>query len=92
MALIDEGLGRQKTMGLDCNVGSRRSSLRLRVQSDVVFIMSYNVHRPWNIIEGHGKMMTKGYKVSEECFLGRRAFDHKRKQCEARKKSHHMIY
>ena len=28
----------------------------------------------WNIVEGHGKMMTKGYEVSEECFLRRRAF------------------
>ena len=28
----------------------------------------------WNIIEGHGKMMNKGYKVSKECFLRRRAF------------------
>ena len=39
-ALIDEGLGEQKTRRLDCNVGSWRSSLRLVVQSDMVFIMS----------------------------------------------------
>ena len=29
----------------------------------------------WNVIEGHGKMMTKGNEVDEECYLGRRAFD-----------------
>ena len=29
----------------------------------------------WNIVEGHGRMVTKGYEVSKECFLRRRAFD-----------------
>ena len=29
----------------------------------------------WNIIEGHGRMVTKGYEVSKECFLRRRVFD-----------------
>ena len=29
----------------------------------------------WNIIEGHGKMMTKGNEVGEECYFGRRVFD-----------------
>ena len=58
-ALIDEGFEREM-MRLDCNAESRRSSLRLGVQSDAVFIMSYDAHGPWNIIEGHGRMMTKG--------------------------------
>ena len=73
-------------MRLDCNVGSWRSSLRVGVQSNVVFIMSYNVHRPWNIVEGHEKMMTKGYEVSKECFLGRRVFDHKKEIVKGRHK------
>ena len=29
----------------------------------------------WNIVEGHGKVMTKGYKVSGECYLRRRVFN-----------------
>ena len=29
----------------------------------------------WNIVEGHGKVMTKGYEVSRECYLRGRAFD-----------------
>ena len=61
-------------MRLDCNTAKQRSSLGLIVQSDAVFIMFYDVHGPKNIIEGHGKMMTKGDKVSEECFLRRRVF------------------
>ena len=31
----------------------------------------------WNIIEGHGRMMTKGNEVGEECYLRRRVFDTK---------------
>ena len=62
-------------MRLDCNAGLRRSSLRLVVQNDTVFIVSFNEHRPWNLIEGHRKMMTKGNMVSKEGFCGRRAFD-----------------
>ena len=61
-------------MRLDCNAAQWRSSLRLKVQDDTVFILSYNGHRPWNIVEGQGRMMTKGNEVSEECFLRRRAF------------------
>ena len=61
-------------MRLDCNTGTRRSSLRLVVQNDMVFILSYNEHGPWNIIEGQRRMMTKGYRVSGECYLGRRVF------------------
>ena len=37
-----------------------RTSLRLEVQNDAVFIVDYNAHRPWNIVEGHGREMTKG--------------------------------
>ena len=29
----------------------------------------------WNIAECHGRMMTKGYEVSEECYLRRKAFN-----------------
>ena len=61
-------------MELDCNATKQRSSLGLIVQSDTVFIMFYDAHRPKNIVEGHRKMMTKGVEVSEECFLRRRAF------------------
>ena len=69
-----KGLGEQKTRRLDCNVGSWRSSLRLVIQSDAVFIVSFNEHRPWNLIEGHGRIMTKGNVVSKECYHGRRVF------------------
>ena len=61
-------------MRLDCNAAQRRSSLGLVVQDDAVFILSYDEHGPWNIIEGQGRMMTKEYEVSEECYLGRRVF------------------
>ena len=53
----------------------RRSSLRLVVQDDVVFIMSYDAHGPWNVIEGQRRMMTKGNEVGRECYLRRRVFD-----------------
>ena len=59
---------------LDCNAGLWRSSIRLVIQSDAVFILSYNEHGPWNIIEGQRRMMTKGYEVGRECYLRRRAF------------------
>ena len=51
------------------------TSLRLAIQSDAVFVLSYNEHRPWNIIEGQRRMMTKGNEVGRECYLRRRAFD-----------------
>ena len=73
-ALIDEGLGEQKILRLDCNTESWRSSLRLVIQSDAVFIVSFNEHGPWNLREGHGRMMTKGNTVGKECYCGRRAF------------------
>ena len=61
-------------MRLDCNATRQRSSLRLIVQNDMVFILSYNEHGPWNIIEDQRRIMTKGYEVSGECYLRRRAF------------------
>ena len=64
-----------KTVRLDFNVESQRSSLRLVIQNDAVFIVSFDEHRPWNLIEGHGRMMTKGNAVSKEGFCGRRVFD-----------------
>ena len=45
---------------LDHYAQMQRSSLRLVIQDDMVFIMSYYAHRPKNVIEGHGMMMTKG--------------------------------
>ena len=59
---------------LDCNAAQWRSSLKLIVQKDMVFILSYNAHGPWNTMEGQRRMMTKEYEVSGECYLGRRAF------------------
>ena len=59
---------------LDCNAAQWRSSSRLIVQKDVVFILSYNAHGPWNTMEGQRRMMTKEYKVGRECYLRRRAF------------------
>ena len=41
----------------------------------MVFILSYNEHGPWNIVEGQRRMMTKGNKVGKECYLRRRAFN-----------------
>ena len=62
-------------MRLDCNATQWRSSLRLVGQNNTVFIVSFDEHRPWNLIEGHGRMMTKGNMVRKEGFHGRRAFD-----------------
>ena len=61
-------------MRLDCNAAQWRSSLRLVVQNNTVFIVSFNEHGPWNLIEGHRRMMTKGNAVSKEGFRGRRVF------------------
>ena len=79
---------------LDCNAAKWRSSLGLIVQSDAVFIVFYDVHRPKNIIEGHGNMMTKGDKVSKECFLRRRVFVVKEmiKNKTQGKKDYHTTY
>ena len=78
--------------GLDYNAELRRSSLRLVVQDDIVFILSYNEHRPWNIIEGQRRMMTKGYKVGGECYLRRRTFIIKRKPRKTRHKDKELPY
>ena len=81
-------------MGLDYSVGLQRSSLRLVIRSDMVCILSYNEHRPWNIIEGQRRMMTKGYEVGGECYLRKRVFVIKgnRERQGARTKSYHMMY
>ena len=60
---------------LDCNTESQRSSLRLVVQDNTVFIVSFNEHGPWNLIEGHWRMMTKGNMISKEGYCRRRAFN-----------------
>ena len=79
---------------LDCNVGLRRSSLRLIIQNGTVFILSYNEHRPWNIIEGQRRVMTKGYEVGKECYLRRRVFIIKgnRERQGTRTESYHTMY
>ena len=46
ITLIGKGLDNQVVRRLDNNAGLRRSSLRLVVQDDTVFIMSYNAHGP----------------------------------------------
>ena len=63
-----------QTMRLGCNATQRRSSLRLVVQNDAVFIVSFSEHGPWNLREGHGRLMTKGNAIGEECYHGRRVF------------------
>ena len=76
-------------------MGLWRSSLRLVVQDDVVFILSYNEHRPWNVVEGQRRVMTKGNKASEECFLRRRVFIVKGssgEQSVRKKKGYHTTY
>ena len=49
----------------------------------------------WNIIEGHGKVMTKGNEVGKEYYLRRIAFDMKGnskvKVCR-KEKGYHMVY
>ena len=57
LTLIGEGLDKQETMGLDYNTGLRRSSLRLDIQDDTVFILSLSEHGPshgtyWKVMEG----------------------------------------
>ena len=42
-------------MGLDYNTGLRRSSLRLDIQDNTVFILSQSEHGP-----GHGRMSNQG--------------------------------
>ena len=63
-----------EVMRLDCNAAQWSSSLRLIVQSNTVFIVSFSEHRPWNLLEGHRRTMTKGNMVSKECYHGRKAF------------------
>ena len=61
----------------------------------MVFILSYNEHGPWNIIEGQRRMMTKGNKVGEECYLRRRVFDVKgnsKDKVYQEGKSYPMVY
>ena len=36
------------------------SSLRIQSTDDIVFIVLYDAHGPRNIVESHGKMVTKG--------------------------------
>ena len=82
-------------MRLDCNTELQRSSLRLVVQDDMVFILSYNEHGPWNIIEGQGRVMTKGNEVGEECYLRRGAFNIKgngKDRVYQNEKGYHMMY
>ena len=81
-------------MRLDCDATQQRSSLRLIVQNNAVFIMSFDEHRPWNLIEGHGRMVTKGNMINEECYCGRRVFDVKgngKEQDTTRKKDRTTI-
>ena len=61
-------------MRLGCNATQWKSSLRLVVQNNTVFIVSFSEHRPWNLREGHGRLMTKGNAIGEECYRERRAF------------------
>ena len=80
---------------LDCNTELRRSSLRLVVQDDAVFILSYNEHGPWNIVEGQRRVMTKGNKVGEEYYLRRGAFDIKgnsKDRTYQNEKGYHVMY
>ena len=66
---------RAGVMRLDCNAAQWRSSLRLVLQNNTVFIVSFDKHGPWNLIEDHGRMMTKENTISKEGFCGRRVFD-----------------
>lgn len=47
------------TVRLDYNAGECRTSLRLKVQNDTVFIVNYDTHGPWNVVEHDGRIMTK---------------------------------
>ena len=47
-------------------LAQQRSSLELIVQNNTVFILPYNVHRPWNIIECQRMRMTKGKQGKQE--------------------------
>ena len=80
---------------LDCNAELQRSSLRLVVQGDMVFILSFNEHGPWNIVEGQRRMMTKGNKVGEEYYLRRKAFvikGNNKDKVHQNEKGYHMVY
>ena len=80
---------------LDCNAELWRSSLRLVVQDDTVFILFFNEHGLWNIIEGQRRVMTKGNEVGEEYYLRRRVFDIKgnsKDKTYQNEESYHTMY
>ena len=60
-----------------------------------MFILSYNEHGPWNIVEGQRRVMTKGNEVSKECYLRRRVFNIKgnsKDKAYQNEESYHMVY
>ena len=49
----------------------------------------------WNIIEGHGRMMTKGNEVGKEYYLRRIAFNRKgnsKDKVYQKEKGYHTVY
>ena len=49
----------------------------------------------WNIVEGHGTMMTKGNEVGEEYYLRRRVFNVKgnnKDKVYQEENGYHMVY
>ena len=75
IVLIDKGLSdKWGVRRLETNTGLHRTSLRLVIQNDMVFILSHDAHGPKNIMEGHERNMTKGNEAHKECGLRRRVF------------------
>ena len=61
MTLIGKGPDdEQEQEGWKINAKLQRTSLRLVIQNDTVFILFCDAHGPGNIIEGYGRNMTKG--------------------------------
>ena len=49
----------------------------------------------WNIVEGHGRVMTKGNEVGKEYYPRRIAFDRKgnsEDKAYQKEKGYHMVY
>ena len=73
----------------------RGSSLRLVIQDDAVFILFSNEHRPWNIMEGQRRMMTKGNEVGKEHYLRRGVFvikGNSKDETYRNEEGYHIVY
>ena len=82
-------------MTLDYCAGEWRSSLRLEVQTSWYLYLSYDVHRPWNIVERYGSDDKWENEVSEEMLpleISVCQREKKSRIVSEEKKVYHMVY